>query len=180
MEIWLVILFLSRKKFHAKQMCLLSSSMKLGPVLSLGVSQHMHETNLWKFVLNCCMKTIKKKHVQLICVLSDAWETCMSDLSPSSFLTMFYIITPLTNIVPFHWFRARHMICLSFTRRQPGDSASVCRALVRRLSHGVQYPDVRCVYEDDNLIVCNHFGLHDTTCSTVKVFATCIRDVRGL
>ena len=32
MEIWLVNLFLSRKKFHAKQMFVLSSSMKLGPV----------------------------------------------------------------------------------------------------------------------------------------------------
>ena len=31
MEIWLVNLFLSRKKFHAKQMFVLSSSMKLGP-----------------------------------------------------------------------------------------------------------------------------------------------------
>ena len=31
MEIWLVILFLSRKKFHAKQIFVLSSSMKLGP-----------------------------------------------------------------------------------------------------------------------------------------------------
>ena len=31
MEIWLVILFLSRKKCHAKQICVLSSSMKLGP-----------------------------------------------------------------------------------------------------------------------------------------------------
>ena len=33
MEIWLVILFFSRKKFHAKQICVLSSSMKLGPGL---------------------------------------------------------------------------------------------------------------------------------------------------
>ena len=31
METWLVILFLSRKKCHAKQMLVLSSSMKLGP-----------------------------------------------------------------------------------------------------------------------------------------------------
>ena len=31
MEMWLVILFLSRKKFHAKQIYVLSSSMKLGP-----------------------------------------------------------------------------------------------------------------------------------------------------
>ena len=91
----------------------------------------------------------------------------------------FNIIT-LTNVLPFHWLRALHMIWLSFARRRPCDSASVCRALVRRLLHGVQYPDVRCVYEDDKLIVCNHFGLHDTTCSTVKVFAVCIRIVRGL
>ena len=31
MEIWLVILFLRRKKFNAKQIFMLSSSMKLGP-----------------------------------------------------------------------------------------------------------------------------------------------------
>ena len=31
-EIWLVILFLSRLKFHAKQISMLSSSMKLDPV----------------------------------------------------------------------------------------------------------------------------------------------------
>ncbi len=30
-EIWLVILFLSMKKFHAKHIFVLSSSMKLGP-----------------------------------------------------------------------------------------------------------------------------------------------------
>ena len=36
-EIWLVILFLSRKKFHAKQIFVLSSSMKLGPGLCFGV-----------------------------------------------------------------------------------------------------------------------------------------------
>ena len=30
-EVWLVILFLSRKEFHAKQIFVLSSSMKLGP-----------------------------------------------------------------------------------------------------------------------------------------------------
>ena len=30
-EILLVILFLSRQKFHAEQICVLSSSMKLGP-----------------------------------------------------------------------------------------------------------------------------------------------------
>ena len=34
-EIWLVILFLSKKKFYAKQMFVLSSSMKLGPGLAL-------------------------------------------------------------------------------------------------------------------------------------------------
>ncbi len=34
-EIWLVILFLSRKKFHAKQIVVLSSSMKLGPGIPL-------------------------------------------------------------------------------------------------------------------------------------------------
>ena len=31
MQLWLVTLFLSRKKFHAKQIFVLSSSMKLGP-----------------------------------------------------------------------------------------------------------------------------------------------------
>ena len=30
-EIWLLILFLLRQKFHAKQIFVLSSSMKLGP-----------------------------------------------------------------------------------------------------------------------------------------------------
>ena len=30
-EIWLVILFLLRKKFHAKQICVLTDFMKLGP-----------------------------------------------------------------------------------------------------------------------------------------------------
>ena len=90
-------------------------------------------------------------------------------LEMKPFLTMFYIITSLTRILPAYWFRVRHMTCLSFARRRPCDSASVCRALVRRLSHGVQYPDVRCVYEDDKLlIVCNHFGLHDTTCSRAQ------------
>ena len=44
------------------------------------------------------------------------------------------IITPLTNILPFHWFRACHTICLSFARRRSCDSASVCRALVRKTS----------------------------------------------
>ena len=34
------------------------------------------------------------------------------------------LITPLLSILPFHWFRACHMICLSFTRRRPSDSAS--------------------------------------------------------
>ena len=34
MEIWLVNLFLSRKKYHAKQIFVLSSSMKLGPALA--------------------------------------------------------------------------------------------------------------------------------------------------
>ena len=33
-EIWLVIMILSRKTFHAKQMFVLSSSMKLGPSLT--------------------------------------------------------------------------------------------------------------------------------------------------
>ena len=37
-EIWLVILFLSRKKFHAKQIFVLSSSMKLGPGLYMYTS----------------------------------------------------------------------------------------------------------------------------------------------
>ena len=109
---------------------------------------------------------------------SNLW--IVTSFSKTMSLQLFYIITPLASILPAHWFRARHMTCLSFARRRPCDSASVCHALVRRLAHGVQYPDVRCVYEDDKLIVCNHFGLHDTTCSTVKVFAICIRVVRGL
>ena len=35
--VWLVILFLSRKKFHAKQIFVLSSAMKLGPVDSINI-----------------------------------------------------------------------------------------------------------------------------------------------
>ena len=31
MELWLVILFIRREKFHAKQICVLSNSVKLGP-----------------------------------------------------------------------------------------------------------------------------------------------------
>ena len=36
MEIWLVILSLSRKKFHVQQIFVLSSFIKLGPVFSSG------------------------------------------------------------------------------------------------------------------------------------------------
>ena len=42
MEIWLVILFLSRKKFSAKEMFVLSSSMKLGPALAGVLLQHQN------------------------------------------------------------------------------------------------------------------------------------------
>ena len=38
MKTWLVILFLSRKKCHAKQIFVLSSSMKLGPGETTGLS----------------------------------------------------------------------------------------------------------------------------------------------
>ena len=37
MEIWLVILFLSRQKFHAKHIFVLSSFMKLGPGVSCSI-----------------------------------------------------------------------------------------------------------------------------------------------
>ena len=40
LKIWLVILFLSRKKFHAKQIFVLSSSMKFGPVLNGIAASH--------------------------------------------------------------------------------------------------------------------------------------------
>ena len=84
-------------------------------------------------------------------------QTSRSEIALSGFKGMvsalihfvYTFITPLTSIIPAHWFRARHMTCLSFARRRPCDSASVCRALVRRLAHGMHYPDARCVYEDD-------------------------------
>ena len=40
-ENWLVILFLSRQKCHAKQIFVLSSSMKLGPVVPLNTGKNM-------------------------------------------------------------------------------------------------------------------------------------------
>ena len=67
----------------------------------------------------------------------------MSLLQDSTHVNIMYIITPLTKILPFHWFRARHMICLSFTRnsgrvivhRLPCDSPTTItwRAVPRRL-----------------------------------------------
>ena len=50
-EIWLVdlILFLSKKKFHAKQVCVLSSFMKLGPdVLTHGVHDWSKDNLNWR------------------------------------------------------------------------------------------------------------------------------------
>ena len=120
-------------------------------VFSLGVSQHMHKiSNLWKLELNWsskfCEIILKEKTPlshEVVCVQMLDFETSNSkpEVSKSNsgktnsfskttplqrepYLTMIYIITPLTNILPFLWFRARHMICLSFTRRRPCDSAS--------------------------------------------------------
>ena len=44
MDILLVILFLSRKKFHAEQIFVLSSSMKLAPGLSLGAPSKVYHS----------------------------------------------------------------------------------------------------------------------------------------
>ena len=41
-KIWLVILFLLRKKFHAQRICVLSSSLKMGP----GLWGYLHVINL--------------------------------------------------------------------------------------------------------------------------------------
>ena len=43
MEILLVILFLSRKKFYAKQICVFSSSMKLGPGVFVNKKSQAHK-----------------------------------------------------------------------------------------------------------------------------------------
>ena len=64
------------------------------------------------------------------------------------------------------------MICRSFTRRRPCDSASVSRALVRRLYHTACSTQTSVAwYGDDKLIVCKHFGLRDTTCSNVNLYS---------
>ena len=73
---WLIILFLSRKKFSAKQIFVLSSAMKLGPAFSLGVSQHKYAQNN-KHVKNwtqfSCEIKRKKYPCHWSCVLSDDW-----------------------------------------------------------------------------------------------------------
>ena len=58
MEIWLVILFLPRKKFYAKQIFVLSGSMKLGPVVvhvkSLkSTTYHLQDLWVWKLYNSC-------------------------------------------------------------------------------------------------------------------------------
>ena len=58
MEIWLVILFLSRKTFHAKQTFVLSSSMKLGPGQN-------HITHKWCLKL-CIVWLIRMYHWHII------------------------------------------------------------------------------------------------------------------
>ena len=67
---------------------------------------------------------------------------------------MFYIITPLTNALSFHWLRARHLICLSFTRnggdaivqRLPCDSPTTItwRAVPKRLFTHLE-PNLLCI-----------------------------------
>ena len=52
MEIWLVVLFLSMMKFYAKQIFVLSSSMKLGPGLCLGFLV-MLQRNVQYFLIGC-------------------------------------------------------------------------------------------------------------------------------
>jgi hypothetical protein len=113
------------------------------PVFSLAVSQHMHKTtSLWKFQLNRSSSfqvlDFETSNSKSEVLKSNSWKiTSFSKTTPlqrEQFLTMFYIITPLTNILPFHWFRARHMRCLSFARRRPCDGASVCRVIVHRFA----------------------------------------------
>ena len=61
MEIWLVILFLSRKKFPAKQIFVLSSSMKLGPECT---------------ITNVCLQRSQYEHpktLQFVWTLSFDW-----------------------------------------------------------------------------------------------------------
>ena len=55
LETWLVILFLSWKKFHAKQMFVLSSSMKLGP----------HSADQKHQSLSLVLLTAKQKHATI-------------------------------------------------------------------------------------------------------------------
>ena len=60
MEIWLVILFLSRKKFHAQQTFVLSSSMKLGPDLHYFCSnKRVQERVSDRMVIIVCMYDIE-------------------------------------------------------------------------------------------------------------------------
>ena len=74
----------------------------------------------WNFLIRNCA---------VLCLFSHLGSR-VSLVTPNNPLTAF--ITPLTNILPFHWFRVRHITCLSFTRNG-------CRVLVQRLSHGMQY-----------------------------------------
>ena len=56
MEIWSVILFLSRQQFHAKQVFVLSSSMKVGLVI---VRREFHPSLLkWHFIVTHVYLTI--------------------------------------------------------------------------------------------------------------------------
>ena len=66
-EIWLIIQFLSRKKFHAKQIVLLiCSSMKLGPDLLQARFVHIAQTALFfEFLLNMPTTIYIKKRAHL-------------------------------------------------------------------------------------------------------------------
>ena len=63
MEIWLVILFLSRKTFHAEQIFVLSSAMKLGPGL---LYRQSASTTLAR-----------------LCLGDDSWTTLVDYLEPA-------------------------------------------------------------------------------------------------
>ena len=122
----------------------------------VGVSQHMHKiTHLWKFELNRSPNlqdnNERKNHPCHTKLCAFRWSISRPQVlnlrsrnqiswkllrQREPFLTMFYITTPLTNILHFHWFRAWHMICLSCIK----DGGHV---IVHRLpSHGMQYQDV--------------------------------------
>ena len=82
MKIWLVILFLTRKKFHAKQICVLSSAMKLAPDINLIRFDAM--TDKWQ-MRGCCFPFAGMITGAIMCLLGlecprqnpyPSWVTC--------------------------------------------------------------------------------------------------------